>query len=373
MIAVGLGAPDNQASFYDFLIWLVDRGNAVLTYDSSAESGQYTLADSMAAGGTVLKLQRVDVADCRMEFPEVPRGKVRVLNGYSEDPRKEEGANDKAVDPIRRDSLVRIPVKANFDTRTTLEKNRLKLPRPEIRATLARFPFAVPGPGKSVEFSGPGFPDSLFQAGKQYRVRSLHLDAGALDEEPTADRSLPYNRYHIQLALELESQDDTRVSLPDYVAPHYPFYIEGKVVSKKGEDKETTYEFKLDDQTSAEQYQVMIPLWDNKNVPVDYRPLQHTGQFYFPAYRDSRVCLALRLHEADIVDFLDWKEGSRLPADSLGNQILMGKSQTSKTSIKHSYVNNKPELELRRTEDKDNGWIKFSEGCIAIQTQVDEG
>jgi len=84
IIALGLGAAGNRASFYDFVVWLVDSGNAVLTYDPAA--GKYVIAAKKTSAGQATKLDPLDVAGCRVVLPELRRELPQVLNGYSENP-----------------------------------------------------------------------------------------------------------------------------------------------------------------------------------------------------------------------------------------------------------------------------------------------
>jgi hypothetical protein len=166
----------------------------------------------------------------------------------------------------------------------------------------------------------------------------------------------------------LESSDELSVSLPTYLKPSYPFYVEGKIVSETGKDKDMTYQFHTDSDTSVNYFKVSIPLWDKKNVRVAYQPNDDGGQFYFPPYKDARVLIGLEFNSAFISSFLNWGTGTALPLDSQGNQIVMGTSTTSQNIIKHSYVDSKPELQIQRTQDKDTELIQFSDGYILLQT-----
>jgi hypothetical protein len=97
-----------------------------------------------------------------------------------------------------------------------------------------------------------------------------------------------------------------------------------------------------------------------------------TGQFYFPYYKNAKVLVGLNFDNAFIVNFLDWENGAALPMDSQGNQIVMGKSTTSKNVIKHTYVDSKPEFQIQRTEEKDTELLQFSDGYIILQTQQED-
>ncbi len=55
--------------------------------------------------------------------------------------------------------------------------------------------------------------------------------------------------------------------------------------------------------------------------------------------------------------------------DSQGNHLLLGKTDSSKTSINHIYVDNKPQFNMKRTFDKDTEKIQLHEGTIILETK----
>ena len=112
-----------------------------------------------------------------------------------------------------------------------------------------------------------------------------------------------------------------------------------------------------------------MPLWDDQKVIVPFEPYYQSGHFYFPAYKDERVLLELEFDRARIRAFLDWRPGARLPADTQGNQLLVGKGDKNETSIRHVYVDAKPTLTIERSMDKDQQVITISEGTIRLETQ----
>jgi hypothetical protein len=81
------------------------------------------------------------------------------------------------------------------------------------------------------------------------------------------------------------------------------------------------------------------------------------------------VLVELDFHGARIVRFLDWRPGGQLPLDTQGNQILFGKSEDSQTSIRHEYVDNKPQLNVKRSSSNDTEIIQLQEGTIILQTK----
>ncbi|MEO1334401.1 MAG: hypothetical protein AAFV29_02100, partial [Myxococcota bacterium] len=72
---------------------------------------------------------------------------------------------------------------------------------------------------------------------------------------------------------------------------------------------------------------------------------------------------------AAIVQYLDWRPGARLPKESQGNQILLGKKAEDQTSMRHTFESSKPVLTVERTAAKDNQTIVVSEGTIRMETK----
>jgi hypothetical protein len=84
------------------------------------------------------------------------------------------------------------------------------------------------------------------------------------------------------------------------------------------------------------------------------------------------VLVALDFHTGRIERFLDWRHGARLPLDTQGNHILFGKTDTSQTSVRHTYVDEKPVFNMIRTSEKDIEMIKLVEGNLILETREDE-
>ena len=105
---------------------------------------------------------------------------------------------------------------------------------------------------------------------------------------------------------------------------------------------------------------------------MHFVPDYFSGHFYFPAYKMSRVLVALDFHSARIERFLDWKEGSRLSMDTQGNHLLFGKTPKNQTSINHVYEDEKPVLNVKRTRDIDTQSIRFEEGRLILETKEEE-
>jgi hypothetical protein len=367
IIALPLGVEANEAGFYDFVLWYVHTRNGVWTYNATDNS--YSITKSKSQDGEASALDRRDIDRYEIRFPETIRYNVNLLNAYSESPQTQAVSQDKAVQGVRRDYIGRFPITSDFQDRQTLETARLKARDHEIHLSFRGLPRKTFLVGKFIKLEGNLWSDKIFSKGKIYRVRSIAIEASSVNAEPTADHNMDFAAYNIEMQSQLETKGESVVRLPPFRSPRFPMHVEGKVVSEQGADDEVTYQIYQDANTSQDQYKVKIPLWENQQVVMAFEPNFFPGHFYFPAYKNARVLAALDLHSARIERFLDWKSGTRLPADTQGNQLLLGKKAKSQTSLKHTYVDNKPELNIMRTSDSDTEMIKMGEGTLILQTK----
>lgn len=370
LLALPLGLDDNSASFYDFVIWLAYTQNGVFSYD--AANNTYSLTAQKAAASDPKALNALEVASHAVEFPPTCRYQPNVLNAYSESPQTQAVTNEQMVSPMRRDYLGCYSIPADMQNRITLETARFKQRLHEVSVCYSQFPLYACQPGQAVNFQGAGWSTSLFVSGKTYRVRSWQFAAES-QAEGMQDYDMDFSHYAMDLELRLESSDETWVDLPPFKTPAYPMAVEGKIVSEQGGDQDATYQSYQDPDTSAVYYQVTIPLWSNLKIRAAFLPNLATGQFYFPLYKNARVQVELGFQSAAIVGHLDWGNGVAMAMDTQGNQLVMGKSTTSQTSLQHAYVDEKPQLQLQRLQDKDTELLQFSDGYILLQTQTQEG
>jgi hypothetical protein len=372
MLFVGLSPGAGAPSFYDFLLWYVDTQNGVLSYDYSSQG--YALAAEKDGSATPIDLRPEDVADVSVIFPEIPRYDVTVLNSYAESPTTDPITNEQAVTGIRQDVLLRTPIADEATSRKTLETARIKVRDMEVELNWRRFPTVAFAPGTLVKLpSTTGFTAAGVSASDTFRVRSLHVRGEALQEGPQAESQELNAGYRFSMRTGLELKDEKYVDLPAYTPPRYPRFVEGKIVSEVGEDADETWQVYTDSTTSVDTYKVKIPLWDNQVITVPFNPNILPGHFYFPAYKGSRVLVALDFQRAWLKRFLDWRAGARMPADGQGVQLLMGKKTTSSTAMKHSYDSDaKPVFQLQRINDKDTAKIEIKEGSLLIVVQEEQ-
>jgi len=366
---LGLGAEGNAASFHDFIHWLLARENAGIFYD--AATGKYELSDSKPKGGKATELPRDDVAELEVCLPEPRRDHVAVLNSYVEAGTREKKVdNANKVETVRQEYLLTSPLESTLTDRATLEGQRQRSPEPELCIHFRRYPSVTLLLNGLYSF-GADWSTKLYTNGKQYRLYRLELQARAELEDPADNLNDETNNYKMEMTASLELEADPTFRRPTFTRPAWPFYVEGSVVSEVGQEEELTYEAKQDSETSLEYYRVKLPLWD-KEVLVPYEPHQQPGHFYFPADKGARVLIALDFRSAVLERFLAWRPGAKLPKESQGNHLLLGKKPESETSIQHIYQDSKPLLRILRTSDKDTQLIEVAEGRLKLQVKEEK-
>ncbi|MBU2631482.1 MAG: hypothetical protein KKE61_22965, partial [Proteobacteria bacterium] len=289
---------------------------------------------------------------------------------------KEEGKeieieNDQAVDGIVQDIVMRTAIQKDLDDRKSLEAKRIENRLEKIKMVLNDFPTKRFGIGTMVKFEKEHWSKNNLLSKKNFRVFHIQLSAHAQDQELSAHYDAHFAAYDMNMVIEMELEDTPEIHLPRFKLPNYPLQVEGKIVSESGADDEKTYQFYTNEESSQEDYTVLVPFWDLE-IKAPYVPGVFTGHFYFPAFKDARVLLDLYLDRAVIKGFLDWGEGSRLPMDTQGNHLLFGKTAQSQTSMKYLYTEDKPVFTIKRTSDTDTEMIQMEEESIIIQTKDEE-
>jgi hypothetical protein len=366
VLSLGLGSAKNDASYHDFLFWLFDKLSVGFFYDPAADT--YKIADAKPTSAAVA-LRRAEVDSLECVFPPLRRDSVTVLNAFSDAAtKKKDLTNPESAPGVRIDYMIRSSIAADLDTRATLETARAKQHEPGARVELSRFPALPFVPGMILELA-PEWSANLYQHGKKYRVVSVRIAAQAERQEAASDDLDDTNRYQLDYALDLELDSDPVMRHPPFTRPVWPFYVEGKVLSEVGAAAELTFQPYQDQKTSLDYYKVKIPLWENQKVIVPYEPIADPGQFFFPLYKDERVLVALYFDEARIRSCLDWRPGGRLPTDSQGNHLLLGKKDKNQTSISHVYEDQKPVMTIKRNLEEDVQTLTISEGTIRWETR----
>jgi hypothetical protein len=369
VLSLGLGVNENEASFYDFLMWFLDKENLGLHYDSAKD--EYSLVSEKPDGGTEKTIRKTEVGYIEAYFPEVRRDVGNVLNAFTDAATKKKAiANEQSATGVRTDHLIRSAIENDTQTRATLETGRSKQRQPEAVAFFKSFPTTPVFWPQEAKFD-TAYGTNVYQSGKTYRVVRTRIVARAVSQEATDDNAEAANAYVLEYELGVELEADVTFRRAAFRAPVWPFHVEGKVKSETGEEKEETYQI-YQDAASQDVYRVKVPLFEDKVVIAPFLPYYQPGHFYFPAYRDQRVLLELHFDRAFVRSFLDFRPGGRLAAETQGNHLLMGKTATDQTSIRHLYEEQKPKLVIERTKDKDWQMITVSEGVIRMETQDKE-
>jgi len=371
MIFVGL---DSQvgASFYDWVMWFVHGHVGVFIHDYKTHG--YKLSAAKDTSGTPQELFLRNLDRLEVLLPEVIRHDVTVLNAVAESPQTKPVTHKQAVAGIRQDVLLVTPIADEVQARVDLETARLKVRNPEVEVSWRSFPEKPFTPGALVKLPPS---DAWTAAGvatdKPLRVRSMHISGEVLEEqgqeEVYDDEDVMFS---VRMSTRLESKEEPYVDLPAWQPPNYPRYVEGLIVSEQGEKKQETWQVYTDSNTSVDQYKVKVPLFANQIIPAPFNPNLLPGHFYFPAYKDERVLVALDFKRAWIKRFLDWRTGARLPQDGQGVHLLVGKTPDTGTSIKHFYTDDKPVFLMQRTNEKDTQKLQLDEGTLLIVVKEEQ-
>ncbi len=364
--------PRRGASFYDFVLWFIRTYEGVLTLDHA--EGAYSISAVKDGSGPVGTLMRDDLTTLTNILPEPRRYTPRVVNSDTESAARRVVANAQAADGVFRDVVLRTAVAQQIDDRVTLETSRALVPLRELDVTFARFPVAAIVPGSLVDLSTKGaFSSELLASAEPWRVYSLKVEATALEQGVEHDYGEEATGFELALSARLESQSDTAARLPPFQPPSYPGHIEGKVVSEVGEATDVTYQFTQDETTNLNVYKAKIPVFADQIVTAPFEPHQGSGMFYIPIYKDARVLVELDFDHAHIARLLDWRPGAQVPLDGQGQQLLLGKSPQSNTSVLHDYESDKPVFRILRTNAKDTALIHIEEGLMRLQVKETQG
>lgn len=360
--------PERGVSFYDFVIWIADTRGGVFSYDYGQE--KYKLAGIKDEPSTPATLFGDDVESAEIIVPSPPRHVVVVADSYADGPRSETIEHAQAVAGIQHTHPIRTPVAQDVDDAVTLERTRLRLPKYEAELMFGRSPGVDVVPGSWLGLAAANrWNEKSALVTPTWRVRETWICAAAAAGLVDHDRQRPSTVYTVQLRVRLEQGDDPRITLPTYRVPHYPAYVEGKIVSEKGEAGEKTFHTYRNETTSLDEYTVKVPLYADQTITVPFEPGQGSGNVFVPSYRDERVLLALELERARIERLLVWREGAALSMDVQGEQILFGKSGASHTSIHHVYEDEQPIFEVERIHGDDTSLIRLREGAAFVQVQ----
>jgi hypothetical protein len=370
MLCVAVGADAPGVSFYDFVLGYVAANNGTWSYD--CQKNEYLLADSKPSSGKAAPLSRPQVQQVQVHLPQPIRHGTRVLNALAKGPTTTAIPQSQAVTGVSHDVLLRTPITSQAEQRQKLEKTRLQVRQRQLDITFNKFPSVEVFPGALVRLEGPLWPKGSTGTDEDQRVLELELEADSERPGRHEDQQTPSSLYQTRMSVRLESASDPVVTLPPYRVPRYPIHVEGLVHSPGGEPQDRRYLIVEDEKTSLAYFQMTVPLW-NKTVSVPAEPIHFPGQFFFPPYKNTRVLVELHFDRAELVRFIDWKEGVRTPLDGQGDQILLGLNKTSQTAITYDFQDDKPVMRMLRTSGGDTQIIRMGEGHLFIQVKESPG
>lgn len=369
MLCLALGA--DRASFYDFVFWIAETEQGHLWYDYAKQALSFAAGKPNLGACQELAFGAISgTASFQVCFATPPRASVKVLNSR-------DGATPEllveqvnATPGVRHDFLIHTPLNAEAEAHRTTLESRFATGAFDVEVECGAYPEMYLAPGCLVSLANE-FGSALFVSQKPLRVTRLRLDAEAINQTPENDIESSTTQYSVECSLSLEAADDARWRGFPYQTPRYPLRVEGKVLSAIGNTGERAYTvYSEPDATST--YKLQLALW-NATISVPMTPDFLPGHFYFPVYKDSRVFVALELESARIERFLDWGKDVTLPSASQGNHLLLGRSDSSETSIKHWYVDNSPELVIARINAGDLGTVTVKEGTLTLELTEESG
>jgi len=279
--------------------------------------------------------------------------------------------------------LMRSSISSDVDDKKTLETARLKLQKQRYVIEHKRFPLDPLWPGVQMKFETAHFAKKRLNVASTFRAISLDFEAIQTQYVEDSEKYQYYEaktaEYKTTFVTRWEEKEDEVRNLPEYKTPQWPIRVEGKVFVDSGETGDRIYQIATDDQTKLQTYTVKIPLWKGDGSPgaagseaevkVAFQPQFVTGILYFPVYKDSRVLLNMYFDYPDFYRFLDFGPDVQIPFDTQGQHVLFGKNTKSQTSMKHAYVDSKPEWTLFRNNSGDTQTVTLNEGTLTIEVK----
>ncbi|HTV17770.1 MAG TPA: hypothetical protein VMG12_03840 [Polyangiaceae bacterium] len=363
MLCLGLGV--EPASFYDFVFWIAHAEGGHIWYDYQKQNLVIDSAKPSVGARQDLAFGSIESSSrFQVTFAPPPRAAVKVLN--SRDGATPELSVDQpnAATGVRHDFMLHSALNADGEALGKALKGRFATGRFDVHVDCDAYPEMYLAPGSSIALASE-FGSQFFVSDQSLRVIGLDIVAVATNQTPEYDIENITTDYQVTFALDLEAADDPRWRGHDYRTPRYPLRVEGKVLSAIGNTGERPYSIYAEaDATST--YKVQLALW-NATITIPVTPDFLPGHLYFPVYKDSRVFVSCELDSARIERFLDWGKDVPVPSASQGNHLLLGKSDTSETSIKHWYVDNSPQLVIGRVNAGDMATVTVKEGTLTLE------
>jgi len=367
VLCVGLGG-EQDASFYDFVVWYLHENHGVLELDPG--TGSYRIGKTKARGGESRPIEEDTVAEIRVLAPEPVRYATTVLNPCTEAAVPQKSlTNDLAAPGVSVGAFAYTLLAARFDQRVQIETERLVPGEHRVEVTYKACPELLSPPGQLMTL-GDKLSNRLYPFGKKYRAVEIRVTAREKDDgDGETNLAAPTAAYDLELRALLELASDPTPRLPPFRRPRYPVMVEGRVLSASGQPHDRTFYALEGASDSLYRYRINIPLW-NKIIVAPFVPGGLTGHFFFPAFKNQRVLCALDFDGARISSYLEW--AGKLSKDTQGDQLVLGWNDQSETIVSHVYEEEKPVLRVARRLAGDTETMTVSEGTILMVVKEEQ-
>lgn len=364
--SLALGSNMGEASFYDFIHWYATTRHGFIYYDS--QNKKYELSADKKDQGQAQDLSSADIDDFQIVFPAVNRTTVTVHNSFAKKTSSTTITNSASATGVREDFVITSPASSVATTLKTRATARQTSADPILQLTWTRLPTVNIQPGCLLKFNSNDWSSKRLNTNKTYRVFRVRMDAKAINQGATDDRGQESNIYTFGLDTKLELKESKTQRAAPHIRPTWPLRVEAVVQSGVGGKKDLTYQPVTDEKASVDTYKLQVGLFKKQILRAPYRPQTLSNHAYVPLYKGQRVILNLSFQKAEISRLLDWRAGAKVPGDSQGNHLLMGKSDLGHTSMLYTHVDNKPEFSITRTVDKDKQVLELKDGVIVFET-----
>lgn len=368
LVCLPLGMAPHRASFYDYLMWLVEGQQGCFSWHHS--DGHYRLGERRKAGGSPQSLPHDVVEHAEMQLGPLPRATPTLVSVYTGPTARKTVENSESATGIRRDVLCFSRTDADLDAASTPEKKRLSVAKDVITLWLTRFSGQDLSPGAQLKLVYE--PWSLMPriGNQELRVVSLHLGLQGLDTRLPPPENVSRSRFRLELKVTAERKSEQVVRVPPFVPPSWPLYIEGLVEAPGATSPDEPYMVMLDDETSRAYYRVFIPSFNVRLlVPADEGVAN--SHIYFPLAQGQRVVLEVFYDRLWIRHLLNWGHQIPLPLETQGQQLRFGIGENSNTTVKQVYDGPDPLFTVVRQHLADTIRIELTEGKLLLQVKED--
>ncbi|MFO0580127.1 MAG: hypothetical protein U1A78_39645 [Polyangia bacterium] len=365
--------PSERASFYDWLMWRVEKARATWEYDYNNNVYRVMRRPERAQP---FEMYAEDIGKVITYYPEESRFQEWLLNDYVPAARQAQVPNLQGLVGVWQDHLFHSEVMLEFEAEWMQRISRWKMPDPEFVLHFKRFPMKpfTPGVGLKFDLDPMAFPNEHMvipkeaQRGRQpSRVYRVRLRGESLEDDISpVYQGRTDGKFKLQLAVWLQSPRDRLGRLPQYIQPRYPVDIEGVIACDN--QGAMIYQYYTELLTNVKYYQVRLPLFYNQKVRVPYIPNKDTGHFYFPPYKNERVLVSLFSDRSEIKSFLDWRMTAETPLPTQGNQIVMGRELANGAAMRLWYAGEIPELWLQRYKDESFQYVRLYQSGVEMKS-----